>query len=118
MGIVRNTAKKTKHTANAQRHRRRHKRASFKTYIYRVLKQVHPTIGMSSKAMSVMNSFVYDMFDRISRESATLVRKAKRSTIETTDVVTALQLVVRGELGKHAKNEARKAVVTYVRNKK
>jgi hypothetical protein len=28
-------------------------------YIYRVLKQVHPDTGISSKAMSIMNSYVF-----------------------------------------------------------
>ena len=30
-----------------------------------VLKQVHPDTGVSSKAMSIMNSFVNDLFERI-----------------------------------------------------
>ena len=29
---------------------------SYKIYIYKVLKQVHPDTGISSKAMSIMNS--------------------------------------------------------------
>lgn len=35
------------------------------SYIYKVLKQVHPETGISNKAMSVMNTFVYDQFDKI-----------------------------------------------------
>eukprot|EP00958_Prasinococcus_capsulatus_P009119 scaffold897_cov402-Prasinococcus_capsulatus_cf.AAC.4 len=31
---------------------------SYKIYIYKVLKQVHPDTGISSKAMSIMNSYV------------------------------------------------------------
>ncbi|KRZ12006.1 Histone H2B type 1 [Trichinella zimbabwensis] len=42
---------------------------SFNNYIYEVLKQAYPDTGISSKAMSIMNSFVNDIFDRIADES-------------------------------------------------
>ena len=35
-----------------------------------VLKQVHPDTGVSSKAMSIMNSFVNDIFERIAGEAS------------------------------------------------
>ena len=37
-----------------------------------VLKQVHPDTGVSSKAMSIMNSFVNDLFERIAAEASKL----------------------------------------------
>ena len=45
---------------------------TYGTYIYKVLKQVHPDTGISSKAMSIMNSFVNDIFERIANESSKL----------------------------------------------
>ena len=45
---------------------------SYSTYIYKVLKQVHPDTGVSSKAMSIMNSFVSDLFERIAAEASRL----------------------------------------------
>ena len=41
------------------------------TYIYRVLKQVHPDTGISNKAMLILNSFVNDIFERIGESSPT-----------------------------------------------
>ena len=41
-------------------------------YIYNVLKQVHPNVGISAKAMSIMNSFVNDVFERIANEAQLL----------------------------------------------
>ena len=35
-----------------------------------MLKQVHPDIGVSSKAMSMMNSFMNDLFERIAAEAS------------------------------------------------
>ena len=41
------------------------KSESYSAYIYKVLKQVHPNTGISSKAMSIMNSLVNDIFDKV-----------------------------------------------------
>merc|ERR1712098_546809 len=41
--------------------RKSKRKESYGIYIYKVLKQVHPDTGVSSKAMSIMNSFVNDL---------------------------------------------------------
>ncbi len=51
---------------NKKKHRKR--KESYAIYIYKVLKQVHPDTGVSSKAMSIMNSFVNDIFERIAAD--------------------------------------------------
>jgi hypothetical protein len=38
---------------------------TYSVYIYRVLKQVHPETGISKRSMSIMNSFINDVFERI-----------------------------------------------------
>ena len=37
-----------------------------------VLKQVHPDTGISSKAISILNSFIQDQFEKIATEAAKL----------------------------------------------
>ena len=91
-----------------KRHKRRQE--TFNLYIFKVLKQVHPNIGMSKKAMSIMNSFVHDTFDRIAVEAGKLVTYNKRSTLDARAVQTATKLVLPGELAKHAESEGQKAV--------
>ena len=68
----------------AKRHKRRIE--TFALYIYKVLKQVHPEIGISRKAMNIMNSFINDTFDRIALESSKLVRFNKRRTLSSREV--------------------------------
>ena len=41
-------------------------------YIFKVLKQVHSDTGISNKAMGIMNSFINDIFDRITSEASVL----------------------------------------------
>merc|ERR1719407_83562 len=75
---------------------------SFAVYIYRVLKQVHPETGISKKSMSIMNSFINDVFERIAGESSRLVRSSKRHTLSSREVQTAVRLLLPGELARHA----------------
>ena len=51
---------------------KRRRKETYSIYIYKVLKQVHPDTGISSKAMSIMNSFVNDIFERIAAEASRL----------------------------------------------
>ena len=93
--------------------RRRRRRESFSIYIYKVLKQVHPDTGMSKKGMSIMNSFINDIFEKVSTEAGKLVRYNKKATLSSREVHTAVRLVLPGELAKHAVSEGTKAVTKF-----
>ena len=89
---------------------------SYASYIYKVLRQVHPDTGVSKKAMVIMDSFVHDIFERIASESGRLARYNKRHTISSREIQTAVRLVLPGELAKHAVSEGTKAVTKYNSN--
>ena len=93
------------------------RKESYAIYIYKVLKQVHPDTGVSSKAMSIMNSFVNDLFERIAAEASKLAHYNKRSTITSREIQTAVRLLLPGELAKHAVSEGTKAVTKYTSSK-
>ncbi|CAM0883498.1 unnamed protein product [Alopecurus aequalis] len=86
---------------------------TYKIYIFKVLKQLHPDIGISSKAMSIMNSFINDIFEKLAGESAKLARYNKKPTITSREIQTAVRLVLPGELAKHAVSEGTKAVTKF-----
>jgi histone H2B len=86
---------------------------SYKIYLYKVLKQVHPDTGVSSKAMSILNSLINDMFDKIATEAAKLARYSKKPTMTSREIQTAVRLVLPGELSKHAVSEGTKAVTKF-----
>ncbi|KAJ8790480.1 hypothetical protein J1605_004453 [Eschrichtius robustus] len=104
-------------TQKTGKKRSRRRQESYSLYIYKVLKQVHPDAGISSKAMSVMNSFVTDMFERIAREAFRLAHYNKRSTVTSREIQTAVRLLLPGELAKHAVCEGSKAVTKYSNSK-
>jgi len=85
---------------------------SYSMYIYKVLKQVHPDTGISKKAMSIMNSFVNDIFGRCAGEAARLVN-SKSKTLTSREIQTSIRLILPGELAKHAVSEGTKAVTKY-----
>ncbi|KAF7494993.1 hypothetical protein SSS_09541 [Sarcoptes scabiei] len=116
--VVKKTGKAQK-SVRSQDKKKKHRRRkeSFSIYIYKVLKQVHPDTGISSKAMSIMNSFVNDIFERIAAESSRLSHYNKRTTITSREVQTAVRLLLPGELAKHAVSEGTKAVTKYTSSK-
>jgi len=57
--VVKKDAKKSKKSVE-----------SYKLYIFKVLKQVHPDTGISSKAMAILNSFIADQFEKIASQAA------------------------------------------------
>ncbi|KAF5467010.1 hypothetical protein F2P56_016883, partial [Juglans regia] len=86
---------------------------TYKMYIFKVLKQVHPDIGISGKAMGIMNSFINDIFEKLAQESSRLARYNKKPTITSREIQTAVRLVLPGELAKHAVSEGTKAVTKF-----
>lgn len=97
--------------------KRRSRKESYAIYVYKVLKQVHPDTGISSKAMGIMNSFVNDIFERIAGESSRLANYNKKSTISSREIQTAIRLLLPGELAKHAVSEGTKAVTKFTSSK-
>ncbi|KAL5966962.1 Histone H2B Fragment [Taenia solium] len=96
---------------------KKRRKESHAIYIYKVLRQVHPDTGISPKAMSITNSFVGDIFERIAAESSRLVHYNKKSTITSRETQTAVRLPLPGELAKHAVSEGTTAVTKHTGSK-
>ncbi|OAR05742.1 hypothetical protein LLEC1_01730 [Akanthomyces lecanii] len=83
-----------------------------------VLKQVHPDTGISNRAMSILNSFVNDIFERVATEASKLAAYNKKSTISSREIQTSVRLILPGELAKHAVSEGTKAVTKFISSTK
>ncbi|KIJ59195.1 hypothetical protein HYDPIDRAFT_33426 [Hydnomerulius pinastri MD-312] len=93
--------------------RKKARKETYSSYIYKVLRQVHPDTGISNKGMSVLNSFVNDLFERIANEASKLAGYSKKSTISSREIQTAVRLILPGELAKHAISEGTKSVTKF-----
>jgi histone H3/H4 len=87
------------------------KGVSFGRYISKVLKGASKTkLTLSSKAMKIIDSFVKDQFESIAVEAAALARGAKKRTLGSREMQTAVRLTLPAELAKHAMAEGTRAV--------
>ena len=69
--------------------------------------------GISKKGISIINSFINDIFERIVGEAGKLARYSKKATLSSREIQTAVRLVLPGELAKHAVSEGTKAVTKF-----
>ncbi|KAF3403803.1 Histone H2B [Penicillium rolfsii] len=105
--------KKTSAATGDKKKRGKTRKETYSSYIYKVLKQVHPDTGISTRAMSILNSFVNDIFERVATEASKLAAYNKKSTISSREIQTSVRLILPGELAKHAVSEGTKAVTKY-----
>ncbi|XP_041050340.1 histone H2B 7-like [Carcharodon carcharias] len=90
---------------------------SYSIYIYKMMKQVHLDTGIFSKAMSIMNLFVNDIFERIAGEASRLAHYIKRSIISSQEIQIFVRLLLPSELAKHAMSEGTKTMTKYTSSK-
>ncbi|KAF7318971.1 Histone H2B [Mycena chlorophos] len=107
------TAKAAAPADGEKKKRKKVRKETYSSYIYKVLKQVHPDTGISNKAMAILNSFVNDIFERIATEASKLAQYSKKSTISSREIQTSVRLILPGELAKHAISEGTKSVTKY-----
>nr|GEU76356.1 histone H2B [Tanacetum cinerariifolium] len=105
----------SKDTSSSEKKKKRAKKSveTYKIYIFKVLKQVHPDIGILSKDIGTMNSFINDILEKLAGESSRLARYNKKPTITSREIQTAVRLVLLGELAKHAVSKETKAVTKF-----
>ncbi|CAH1388750.1 unnamed protein product [Nezara viridula] len=78
---MKKAGKAQKNISKSDKKKKRRRKESYAIYIYKVLKQVHPDTGVSSKAMSIMNSFVNDIFEQKKKWNIPHALLAKKSPL-------------------------------------
>ncbi|XP_014205189.1 histone H2B-like [Copidosoma floridanum] len=118
-GAVETLPKPVQGESKKKKRPRRYKKAkgvetSYVVPIYRVLRQIYNDQTISKRAMDVVNTFMNDIFERIAREAAILVKYNKHKTMTPLDIESATKLVLGGgELTKHAVHVGSSAVVRF-----
>nr|XP_033802871.1 histone H2B-like [Geotrypetes seraphini]XP_033802872.1 histone H2B-like [Geotrypetes seraphini] len=110
VAVVKEEAGASKAKEPALKTKKGKKKATYSSFIFKILKQVHPELSVSRSAMDILNCFNNDMFERLASEAARLALYNKRSTITSQEIQDAVRLVLPGELAKSAMSEASKAV--------
>ena len=103
---------------------------NFDSYIKTVLKQLHPDTGITTNSLSQVNSLLNMVGTRIAEEAAFLcstdmserrtkgkrkkVKESSKCTLTSRAVQSAVEIVLPGELAKHAVHKGQKAVAKFV----
>ena len=91
----------------------RKKKESFALYSSKVLKETSgnkESKGINKKAMNIMNSLVFDVFDQLSNQAAQFIRSTKKHTLTSREIESCVKLLFPVDLAQHAIQEGRKAV--------
>ena len=93
--------------------KKRKGKQTWKIYIHKVLKQVHPDLSISNNGMSVMNDLIQHMFEQGCDETRQVTKICGKKTATSREVQTALRLWLPGELAKHGVSEGTRSVTRF-----
>jgi histone H2B len=97
-----------------ERKRSRTNGRAYSIYLRRVLLQIHPDLGMSKRTLSILNSFLNDLFEQIAREASNLCKYSRKKTLSEREIQAAVRLVIPSEIAQHAVSEGKKAFSRYI----
>ena len=94
--------------------KKRSSRLHFKSYIFKVLRQVHPDNSISKRTTNTVDSMIHSVLEKLVTEIREMMAiRGSRRTLSKDYVKTAIRLALPGELSKHALAEMTKAVTKF-----
>jgi histone H2A len=85
----------------------------FRMYISKILKQIHPDIGITQVTKDELNSWINFIGKSIAKKAIVLSASAKLKTVSSREIQSAIKLILNGELAKHSNSEGIKAVTKF-----
>ncbi len=86
---------------------------SFGTYIYKILKQVHPNTGMSGDAKRTLDRMIHIIFNKINVNLKSIMESADVKTLTSKHIQNAVRMTLSGELANQAIKKGTKAITKY-----
>lgn len=83
---------------------------SFATYIFRVMKDQKPEMGISKKSIRVLNHMMIRLFEKIMEESRQLLNYNKKATLTAREIEASIKMLYPGELRNLAIQYGRKTL--------
>lgn len=85
-----------------KRPRRTGPNAVYGTFTKKIVAQVHPGLGIGSKAHAELNSLVANLVSNLSRQGGAVAKNGRKSTLSAKHVQSAVRACLPLELGKFA----------------
>ena len=79
---------------------------NFQLPLFRILKKAKPEMGISKEAMGILNSILLDVYRKVARSAAEFSKFGSKQTLDALDVQSATKLLIPGELGSCAVQDA------------
>lgn len=86
------------------------------SYIYKVLKQVHPDTGLTSEAKESVNTLLNLVLEKLVWLASDRVQLRGKKTLQTDDIAFAVTFLLVGSLQKHTVSEHAKALTKWSAN--
>lgn len=86
---------------------------TYAPYIYKVLKQCHPNIGISQKGMFIVNFLNNDIFKKFAVEAGRLSRYNRKGTLSSREIQTCVRLFFTNESARYVVSDGTKAVTKF-----
>ena len=74
---------------------------------------VGPELRISKKSIEVMNSFMFDMFERVNERAFSLIKQKHRSTLGESEIEAAAKLILCNDIFKECEDKYKKALLRY-----
>ena len=86
---------------------------SFKTYVHRLLKQVHPNVHITQKSVNVMDGLLRAVATNLCSTAHTLVEGTEKKTLSSREVQSALRVTLPDEFCQQAEDSGKTAVENF-----
>lgn len=92
-------------------------RTNFNTFIYRVLKSVHPDTGITGASSATINNMVKFLIENMMSTINRLMLRSGKKTISSKEVISAVKLTLPRELANHAISHCQKSEALYLKKR-
>lgn len=86
---------------------------TYASYAYKVLRNTHKDVGISSKAMGLINSQIDGWFNVFAKAAAQCAIRNRKGTLTEKEMLTAASMLLPPELAKHVVEQAKEHLEKY-----
>ena len=108
--------KRARRNLNRRARRLHGERESYGVCLRKVLKEIHPDIGITEKAMNIMDTIVYGLLEQIATEASRVAKSRNKGTLNSKEIEEGVRAVLPDRLASRATEEGKLVLSGYVSN--
>jgi len=108
--------KRARRNLNRRARRLRGERESYGVCLRKVLKEIHPDIGITEKAMNIVDSIIYGLLEQIATEASRVAKSRNKGTLNSKEIEEGVRAVLPDRLASRAIEEGNLVLSGYLSN--